>query len=99
VQFTMQVKMTNSEMRTPEDLAGVLADAAEQLSRHRNKGRLLDVNGNVVGQFEVVGDDERHLDIALVKREELEDIQRWAREDKKTTLLAAVGQLALEIQS
>jgi hypothetical protein len=99
VQFNLQIKMTNSEMRTPEALVEALADVARDLVTHRNVGRVLDVNGNTVGRFEVIGDDEREADKALVSREELEDLKAAIAGRSTVTADAMVGKLIEGIKS
>jgi hypothetical protein len=99
VQLTMQVKMTNSEMRSPEDLVPLFEEASQMISNHRAHGTLRDINGNAVGHFEIVGDDERSEDKALVSREQLEELQRLDRLGYGQALKASIAKLIEGIQS
>ena len=64
--FDLKIKLGNAAMQTPEDVAGALREVAEwldgvgsyeaddeQILWHLDAGRIRDVNGNTVGDWEM----------------------------------------------
>jgi hypothetical protein len=49
--FTIEIKLGNAEMNTPEHVGKALEYIAERLKRGADMGNIKDVNGNNVGTF------------------------------------------------
>lgn len=60
-QFTIQIKLGNEAMQTPDDIAGALEETAQKLVRRQSQydpatadeGPIIDLNGNTVGVWRV----------------------------------------------
>ncbi len=58
-EFTLTITLGNSEMETPMHVAKALREVAKKLERDynalscANDGKIMDVNGNSVGSWEV----------------------------------------------
>lgn len=54
--FKVEIMTGDDEMQTPEDLAEVLREIAEQVATASKGGIVVDRNGNMVGRFRLVGE-------------------------------------------
>lgn len=54
--FTLTIKLGNDAMQTPDDIAGALREVADTVQSGRGNGKIFDLNGNSVGQFDITGE-------------------------------------------
>lgn len=52
--FELVIELGNDEMQTTSDIASALRSVAKQLDRGKNYGKIMDANGNSVGEFSIV---------------------------------------------
>ena len=62
--FTVKIETGNDAMRSPQNVAAALVRIAAHLHAGKDSGKILDVNGNSVGEFYYIhhgsgSDDER----------------------------------------
>lgn len=56
--FWLSIECGNDAMRTYEDIAEALRKVADRIENGTREGRIRDTNGNSVGGFEVVEEEE-----------------------------------------
>jgi hypothetical protein len=49
--FTVKIKLGNAAMQTPEDVAQALAPVIQKLNNGWDTGKVMDANGNAVGEW------------------------------------------------
>jgi hypothetical protein len=55
--FRLSIECENDAMSTPQDIARALREVATKIEQGTHSGRILDVNGNRVGSFQIVEAD------------------------------------------
>jgi hypothetical protein len=56
--FTVKISTGNDAMRTPQNVAAALVRIAAHLHNDRVDGKILDANGNSVGEFYYIPDSQ-----------------------------------------
>lgn len=51
-EFTLQIRMGNDAMQTARDASDALIEVSEDILNGRTEGRIRDLNGNTVGEWE-----------------------------------------------
>ena len=59
MEFKLSIKMDNTafDIMPNREIGAILSDVITRLSAGLNEGKLQDINGNVVGQFEITHED------------------------------------------
>lgn len=56
--FKLEIELGNAAMQTRRQVAGALRRLAEEIDRNKDKGSILDLNGNTVGTWSFEKEDE-----------------------------------------
>jgi hypothetical protein len=51
--FTVNIQFGNADVLTYEDIANLLRNTAQRLSQGEGTGKIMDINGNTVGEFRI----------------------------------------------
>jgi hypothetical protein len=57
LKFTMSIYATGAAMQSPEEVAEELRKIAERLEHGDGEGKIKDINGNRVGEFDLERED------------------------------------------
>lgn len=58
MKFTLTIESDNAAMRKAEHVVSALREVAQRVRDGSDSGRIRDINGNTVGEFELVDDEE-----------------------------------------